>query len=88
LGFTLAAQDHQGQKYAEFTRDKLHVLLSWEDKECWLYMYDKSAVADDKKGRKPDFAVVCRPLTLKKVDQFISESIVKLNEWLVTKKLK
>lgn len=86
LGFTLATQDHQGQKYAEFTRDKLHVLLSWEDKECWLYMYDKSAVADDKKGPKPDFAAVCR--RLKKADQFKSESIVKLNEWLVTKKLK
>jgi len=86
LGFTLASRDHQGQKYAEFTKDEFHVSLSWEDKICWLFVHDKSDVADDKKRPKLDFTVKCSKST--KAEEFKSESIAKLNKWLIEKKLK
>jgi hypothetical protein len=86
LDFTLATQDHQGQKYADFTKDEFRVSLSWEDKICWLYLLDKSNVSDDKKTRKPDLTVKCS--NVRKAEEFKNESIVKLNEWLIEKKLK
>lgn len=86
LDFTLVTHDHQGQKYATFTKDEFHVSLSWEDKICWLYLLDKTDVSDDKKRHKPDFTVKCS--NARREEEFKSESITKLNEWLIEKKLK
>ena len=86
LGFTLETQVHQGNQYAEFTKDEFHVSLSWENKVCWLHVYDKSAILDDKKRSKADFTVACH--NFRKAEKFRSKSIAKLNEWLVKKKLK
>ena len=86
LGFTLVIHDHQGDKFANFTKDEFHVSLSWEDKICWLYLLDKSDVFDGKKRRNPDLTVKCS--NIRKVEEFKSESIAKLNKWLIEKKLK
>lgn len=86
LGFTLVTQGHQGDKYADFTKDEFHVALSWEDKTCWLYLIDKSDVFDGKKRHNPDLTVKCS--NIRKAEEFKSETIAKLNEWLIEKKLK
>jgi hypothetical protein len=86
LGFTLFRQDHQGQKYADFTKGEFHVSLSWEDKICWLYLLDKPDISDDKKRHKPDLTIKCS--NVRKSEEFKSESITKLNGWLIEKKLK
>jgi len=86
LDFTLATQDHQGQKYADFTKDEFRVSLSWEDKICWLYLLDKSDVSDVKKRYKPEYTAKCN--NIKKAEEFKNETITKLNQWLIEKKLK
>lgn len=86
LGFTLARQEHRGEQYTDFTKDELHVSLSWESNTCRLYVYDEAGGADNKKRQKPDFKAICRDY--RNADKFKSETIEKLNEWLVKKKLK
>ena len=86
LGFTLARQEHRGDKYATFTKGEFYLSLSWEDKACRLYVYDETGVAGDNKRHKPDFTTICRDY--RKADIFKSEVISKLNEWLIKKKLK
>jgi len=86
LGFTLVTQVHQGDKYADFTKDEFHVSLSWEDKVCWLHVFDKPDIADNKTRMKTDFTTKCR--NIRKAEEFKIESIAKMNKWLIEKKIK
>lgn len=75
-------------KFVEFTRDEYTVSL-WLDVLDSIYHVDMSSKSETiykEKRPLPDSTVECFDLT--KADEFKSESIAKLNEWLNNKRVR
>lgn len=75
-------------RYAEYSRDEFSVWLTLDIMDSIYYVTasQNPEVADNQKTSEPDFTIEC--VDLRKADEFKSESIAKLNEWLIKKRVR
>ena len=75
-------------RFAEYSKDEFSVCLTLDIMDSIYYVTASrnSKVADDQRKPKPDFTVECD--NLGKADEFKSESIAKLKEWLIEKRVR